>query len=267
MRCHYRLKVVRLDPSHNKVSRIANFPVPLRVHLFARRTRLGLSVKEMATMFKIKDATYKAWEEDQVTPSVKWSPSIIRFLTYSPYDPQLSLADRLVLSRSVNGITQKKLARLMDIDQSTLARWERGDGLPYPILRQRIPTTRTSLGELALRLFIDRSSDNYCPDASQPVISRASTQNLMKIPKLEVGTIEIRFSPALFVFYDARWPINKKLQVWRTSLGLSQRDFAKLAGFFPDTIRRWEKGRRLPSDDNLVRIQSRLTKIIDHLEL
>jgi hypothetical protein len=62
----------------------------------------------------------------------------------------------------------------------------------------------------------------------------------MKVPQLDVGTIEIRFSPAPFVFYDARWTINKELQHGTPSLGLSQREFAKLTGFGPDTIRRWE---------------------------
>jgi DNA-binding XRE family transcriptional regulator len=86
------------------------------------------------------------------------------------------------------------------------------------------------------------------------------------IPKLAVGTIEIHFSPSLFIFYDAGWTINKKLQAWRTSLGLSQREFAKLTGFGPDKMRRWEKGRRVPSDDNIIRIKSLLAKIMNRLE-
>jgi hypothetical protein len=101
------------------------FPVPLRVHLFARRTSLILSVKGMATIFKVWEFTYKTGEGEEATPSVKRFAFIIRFLTYSPYDPELPLGDRLVLSHSFNGITQKKLARLRETDQSTLAPWER----------------------------------------------------------------------------------------------------------------------------------------------
>ena len=101
--------------------------------------------------------------------------------------------------------------------------------------------TRSSLG---LRLFADStpSAIKYNPDClSQPFLDVA--EKAMKIPKLAVGTIEISFSTALFLFYDARWAINKKLQAWRTSFGLSQREFARLTGFGPDTIRRWEKGK------------------------
>lgn len=62
----------------------------------------------------------RAWENDKASPSIKRIPSILRFLTYCPYDPKLELGDRLVLSRSVNGITQRQLAHLMEIDQRLL---------------------------------------------------------------------------------------------------------------------------------------------------
>lgn len=267
LKCHTRLTHMRLNPYDNKLWRISNFPVPLGMHLLTRRKQLEFNMTFCARNLNISPATYRAWEADQVAPTIKRIPSIIRFLTYCPYDPGLSFGDKLVLSRSVNGLSQKELAALTDLDQSTLARWERCDSTPYPILMPRIFTAQILLGDLGLKLFTDEVSptNNVYQHISQS-LRPVSEKKSVRIPKLQVGTIEIHFPPSLFVLYDGRWPIAKKLRAWRACLGLSQRDFAKLVGFTSTTICYWENGRRLPSAEHLARITAVLSKILRYLE-
>ena len=57
-------------------------------------------------------------------------PAIIRFLGYNPLPPSSSWADRLVLARTVLGLSQKEAAARFGVDQCTLARWERGEREP-----------------------------------------------------------------------------------------------------------------------------------------
>jgi transcriptional regulator with XRE-family HTH domain len=57
-------------------------------------------------------------------------PAIIRFPGYNPLPPGNTWAERLVSCRTAMGITQEEAARRIEVDQGTLARWERGEREP-----------------------------------------------------------------------------------------------------------------------------------------
>ena len=58
-------------------------------------------------------------------------PKIIEFIGCDPFEPRdESLADKFKAYRRVHGLSQKKLAELLEVDQTTLAGWERGEHLP-----------------------------------------------------------------------------------------------------------------------------------------
>jgi DNA-binding transcriptional regulator YiaG len=57
-------------------------------------------------------------------------PAIIRFLRYSPLPPAESWAERLVRGRTIPGLSEQESAAGLDVDQNTLARWERGQREP-----------------------------------------------------------------------------------------------------------------------------------------
>lgn len=65
-------------------------------------------------------------------------PAIIRFLGYDPLPPPKNWAEQLVRFRVALGMTQQKAARQIGVDQSTLARWERGDRQPAENLLKRV---------------------------------------------------------------------------------------------------------------------------------
>jgi len=58
-----------------------------------------------------------------------------------------------------------------------------------------------------------------------------------------------------YVPYDPAMPLSERLKCWRRSLGMSQREFGKLAGFDPSTIMRWEGGKMMPGKDALSRLR------------
>ena len=64
---------------------------------------------------------------------------VIQFLGYVPYDTStLAFGDRLVFMRRLSGISQKELAHRLDVDPTTLARWERGKGRPLEWHQKRM---------------------------------------------------------------------------------------------------------------------------------
>ena len=57
-------------------------------------------------------------------PAPSFIPRIIAFLGYSPYDTESGpLGKRIVACRRAKGLTQKELARRLDVDPSTVGRW------------------------------------------------------------------------------------------------------------------------------------------------
>jgi transcriptional regulator with XRE-family HTH domain len=57
-------------------------------------------------------------------------PAIIVFLGYNPLPEAGDMAGQLVWQRTSLGLTQKEAALRIGVDQSTLARWERGVRVP-----------------------------------------------------------------------------------------------------------------------------------------
>jgi len=65
-----------------------------------------------------------------VSPEVKFIPAIIAFLGYNPFPRPDALPQLLVWFRKGKGWTQKDLAKALDVDPTTLARWERSERAP-----------------------------------------------------------------------------------------------------------------------------------------
>jgi DNA-binding XRE family transcriptional regulator len=79
----------------------------------------------------IHDVTIYLWEKNRVKPSLAQIPKIIEFLGYDPFEKETeNLVDRIREYRRIRGLTQKKLAALLGVDQTTLAGWARGKHQP-----------------------------------------------------------------------------------------------------------------------------------------
>jgi len=142
--CHVTLSAARPD---NRVR-----PAVLHNlgdHIRERRLDLGLQKKQLASQFSVDETTIHNWEDKGITPAIRFIPRIIEFLGYDPTQggaPQC-LGERLRSHRKRLGLSRKKLATLLGIDQSTVASWERGEHRPTSRslkLIERFLTSNTS---------------------------------------------------------------------------------------------------------------------------
>jgi len=107
----------------------------------ARRLDLKLTKRQLSLKFHVDDTTIYLWEKNRVKPSLAQIPKIIEFLGQDPFEKETdSLGEKIREYRRVHGLSQKKLAQLLGIDQTTLAGWETGKHQPTKKLLDKINT-------------------------------------------------------------------------------------------------------------------------------
>ncbi len=99
-------------------------------HLKRRRYELGLSQKEVRQQLQVGVMTLGRWENNQYTPRVQYFPCIIAFLGYDPYGEPERYGDMITARRRQCGLSRKRLARQLSMEEMTLARYE--DGVAQP---------------------------------------------------------------------------------------------------------------------------------------
>jgi transcriptional regulator with XRE-family HTH domain len=99
-------------------------------HLKKKRLDLGLLQREVAKRIGVDKSTIQYWETNRVAPAIRHMPRLIRFLGYAPYTPARSFSEKLTRARWYLGLSRKKMARILKIDESTLAGWETGRHRP-----------------------------------------------------------------------------------------------------------------------------------------
>ncbi|MFQ5456897.1 MAG: helix-turn-helix domain-containing protein [Myxococcota bacterium] len=103
-----------------------------------RRLELGLLQKQVACRLGVDAMTVVNWELNRTAPSLRFGPRIIHFLGYAPYDPSSSPSERLRTAREAVGLSQKRLAQALGVDEDTVAQWERGRKSPGIELAKKI---------------------------------------------------------------------------------------------------------------------------------
>jgi len=97
-----------------------------------RRRRIDLSLlqREVGQRMGVHCLSVTNWELNRTTPEFRHLPAIISFLGYDPRPTPAFLPERLKWFREGKGWTQKRLARELGVDPTTLARWERSERAP-----------------------------------------------------------------------------------------------------------------------------------------
>jgi transcriptional regulator with XRE-family HTH domain len=114
---------------------------------------LGLEQARVANMLEtVKDTVY-LWENNRVKPTFPFLPKIIEFLGFCPIDPEDTPGRRLAWARQCNGISQKNLAHLTGMDQSTLWKLEKGRWLGRELFLERVREYLEEAAELGF-LFL-----------------------------------------------------------------------------------------------------------------
>lgn len=78
---------------------------------------------EVAETIGVTEGTLWNWENRKAEPVLRWLPNILRFLGYDPRPGPTTIGHTLKRFRQGRGITQKAVACRLDVDPSTLARW------------------------------------------------------------------------------------------------------------------------------------------------
>jgi transcriptional regulator with XRE-family HTH domain len=108
-------------------------------HIKSRRLDLKLTKRQLSLNLNVSDITIYLWEKNRVQPSSVQIPKIIEFLGRDPFEKETeNMGDKIREYRRVQGLTQKKLAEQLGVDQTTLAGWERGEHQPMKRLLKKL---------------------------------------------------------------------------------------------------------------------------------
>ena len=112
-----------------------------------RRLKLGLVQKEVAEIVGTTKATVWTWEANRSSPQLRFMPAVTAFLGYSDYSTQdSSLGERIAAWRRAHGVSQRALAYMLGIDQSTVVGWELDRHTPSKRLWERMVAAAPDLG-------------------------------------------------------------------------------------------------------------------------
>jgi len=75
---------------------------------------------------------------DRCEPETRHIPAIVAFLGYVPYSAPCTFPQTLKIWRESWGMNQEQMAAVLDVDESTIAYWERGDHKPVGNSIQKI---------------------------------------------------------------------------------------------------------------------------------
>ena len=143
--CHLALQAKKPDHRH--------YPDFLRTwgdYIKVRRLDLKLTKRQLSLRLNVSDVTIYLWEKNRVRPSLAQIPKIIEFLGRDPFEKETeNLGERIREYRRINGLTQKKLAEQLGVDQTTLAGWERGKHKPTKRLFSKLASVFASIPSLS----------------------------------------------------------------------------------------------------------------------
>jgi transcriptional regulator with XRE-family HTH domain len=123
--CHVSIKGERPLPK--------TYPKELKTigdHIRKKRLDLKLHQYEIAPLIGVNKTTIFNWERNYSSPKLRQIPKIIEFLGYIPFEEPKTLGERIIYYRRLTGMIQKELAGKLNIDPTTLARWEREEREP-----------------------------------------------------------------------------------------------------------------------------------------
>lgn len=110
-------------------------------HLQKRRLDLGLTWKQAAEQIGVDSTTLTNWTKGRTQPDLRCLPLVIRWLGYDPRSEAKTVGEALIRHRKGGGVSQKTLAKLLTVDPSTLAKWERADRVPTGGFLTRVKRT------------------------------------------------------------------------------------------------------------------------------
>jgi len=100
-------------------------PKTLGEQLKRWRLDLGLRQCDVAADLGVTAQTVRHWESGKHPPPVRLIPRIQDFLGFCPFDPGWTFGQRLRAAREAQGLSRRRAAALVGVDEATVARAER----------------------------------------------------------------------------------------------------------------------------------------------
>jgi transcriptional regulator with XRE-family HTH domain len=114
-------------------------PTTIGEKLKNRRLELGLLQIDVANIIGVCEDSITGWENNRNEPSIMYYPKIIQFLGYVPFEVDDStLGGQIKLYRYLHGLSQEELARILDINESTVFHYENNKHKPSPKTLRKI---------------------------------------------------------------------------------------------------------------------------------
>lgn len=124
--CHLRLKA----------RKSSKYPVELKTlgdHLRKKRLDEGLLIKDLAEILGVQVESVSHWENNRLSPQLRFIPRIIHFLGYIPYDMKdKTVGEQMLICQSILGETHEDLAKRLGVCPGTVLRWINNQSTPTP---------------------------------------------------------------------------------------------------------------------------------------
>ena len=99
-----------------------------------RRLELGLLQREVAKELRIPVASYFNWEKGYTEPMIRFLPKLINWLGYDPFPEPTTAGEEIMALRRRRGISRKRLAKEIGVDESTLEKIEKSSTVLQPYI-------------------------------------------------------------------------------------------------------------------------------------
>ena len=134
--CVALLPIVLSCPKPSKIPKIL---ISIGDHIKKKRLEKQLTQLQLARLIGVKEESVYNWENDRSKPKVYLLPKIIEFLEYLPFElPKETIGEKIKSYRQEHGLSQRKLAELLRVDQTTIRDWENGKHKPLGKMKKRI---------------------------------------------------------------------------------------------------------------------------------
>jgi DNA-binding transcriptional regulator YiaG len=82
--------------------------------------------------------TLMNWELNRHVPDDRFYPSLICFLGCDPWPSPRTIGERLRAERLRRGLTCAQAAAVLQVDEGSIAAWERGDGPHHELAKAKV---------------------------------------------------------------------------------------------------------------------------------
>jgi transcriptional regulator with XRE-family HTH domain len=90
----------------------------------------GITQKAVAQRIGTDQWSVINWERNRTRPALRFIPQILELLGYDPRLEPVTLGDQIRARREAVGMSRRRLAQELGVDDSMVLRWERGLRVP-----------------------------------------------------------------------------------------------------------------------------------------